>query len=187
MRPFLIAVVLCSGCSLRRGLDTDVCAAPHTLGASLAGVADGVLVYHFDSVDERLGTPCAGAPEPAACQAELARLAPTAQRHMRERGPGPLTLLLTRKGVVTRIDEASTWDDLSTFPPRARAQAWVELKRRLGVLCGGPNLAETPEGVRVLVSSHDGCFGGSDTLLLVRPDGAIEELRSRDYPQTCVG
>ena len=78
MRSLLLAtLMLGTGCSLRRGLDVDVCTAPNTLGPSLAGVADGVLVYHFDTVEERLGTPCAGAPDPAACEAELARLAAT--------------------------------------------------------------------------------------------------------------
>lgn len=188
MRSLLLAtLMLGTGCSLRRGLDVDVCTAPNTLGPSLAGVADGVLVYHFDTVEERLGTPCAGAPDPAACEAELARLAPTEQRHMREHGPGPLTILLTRKGTVTRIDQRATWSDLAAFPPAARAQAWVELKRGLPVLCGGANLSESTDGVRILVSNHEGCFGGSDLLLLVKPDGAIEDLKSRDYPQTCVG
>lgn len=187
MRTFLIAVVLCSGCSLRRGLDVDVCSPPNLLAPSLSGVGDGVIVYRHDAEVERLGAPCKGAPDVPACEAELARLKPGEPRHMREHGPGPLTILVTTGGTVQRIDAKATWADLARFPPRARAQLWAEFKTGMGVLCGGANLSETPEGVRLLVSSHEGCFGGSDVLILVGPNGEIETLKSRDYPQTCVG
>lgn len=186
MRTVLFVSLLGVGCSLNRGLETDLCA-PSTLAASLSPIADGVLVYRGNEEVERAGAPCQHAPDVPACEAELARLKPTEPRHAREHGPGALTLLLTVGGTVKKIDRASTWKDVESFPPLPRAQLWAEFRRGMPVLCQGKNASLTPEGVRVLVSSHDGCFGGSDVLLLVKPDGQIDALREKSYPQTCVG
>jgi hypothetical protein len=175
-----------SGCSLRHGLDVDLCAPP-TIASQLTRVADGVLVYRGNEEVERAGTSCQGASDEAACQATLAQLKPTQPRYARERGPGTLVILLTNKGAVRRLNQTSAWSELEGIAPAARAQLWVEFKRSVGVLCGGKNAQQTAEGVRLLVSNHDGCFGGSDTLLLVKPEGEIIELESKSYPQTCVG
>lgn len=188
MKPLAcLTVLLLMSCSLRRGLDTDVCSSTTSLSARLAGVGDSVALFRHDAMFASTGTPCGAATDRAACEAEFKRLKPVQPRYAREHGAGPLTIIITRKDSVQRLDAKSTWADLSAFPPAARAQAWVEFQRGLVVLCGGPNLAEGPDGVRVLVSSHEGCFGGSDLLLLVTPDGAIETLKEKSYPQTCVG
>lgn len=178
--------VLMQGCSLRRGLDVDVCTPP-SLASHVSRVADGVLVYRGNEVADRAGTPCQGAADEAACQATLTALAPTQPRYARERGPGALTILLTNKGVVRRLNQTSSWAELDGLAPIPRAQLWMEFKRSVGALCGGVNAKETPDGVRLLVSNHDGCFGGGDTLVLVKPGGEIVELDQKTYPQTCVG
>lgn len=188
MKPLVcLTLLLLTSCNLRRGLDTDVCAGPAAFSARLASLGDAVAVFRHDELVGSAGTPCGLATDRAACDAAFARLKPVEPRHMREHGPGPLAIIVTRKDSVLRLDSSSTWAELSGLPAATRAQVWVEFKRRLGVLCGGSNVSEGPDGVRVLVSSHDGCFGGSDQLLLVSPDGAIETLREKSYPQTCVG
>ena len=188
MKPLAcLTMLFLMSCSLRRGLETDVCTSTTSLSASLASLGDGVALFRHDAMFASSGVPCGAATDRAACEAEFNRLKPAQPRYAREHGSGPLTIIITRKDSVQRLDAKSTWADLSAFPPAARAQAWVEFKRNLSVLCGGPNVSEGPEGVRVLVSSHEGCFGGSDLLLLVTPDGAIETLREKSYPQTCVG
>ena len=181
-----LKLMLLTSCSLRRGLDADVCGPP-SLSSSLASAGESVAIFRDDTMVDSTGMPCGGATDRAACEAEFSRLKPIEPRHMREHGAGQLTIILTRKGSVQRLDASSTWADLSTFPPTSRARVWVELRQRLGALCGGPNASEGPDGVRLLVSSHEGCFGGSDLLLLVKPDGAIETLKEKSYPQTCVG
>lgn len=187
MKPLAcLTLLLLTSCSLRRGLDADVCVRG-SLSSSLAGLADSVSIFRSDTVVDSAGVTCGGAIDRAACEAEFSRLKPTEPRHMREHGSGPLTIILTRKDSVQRIDTKSTWAELSSFPPVARAQVWAEFRRGMAALCGGNNVAETAEGVRVLVSSHEGCFGGDDVLLLVKPDGGIETLKEKSYPQTCVG
>lgn len=188
MKPLAcLTMLFLTSCSLRRGLETDACTSTNSLSASLAGLGDGVALFRHDAMFASSGVPCSAATNRAACEAEFNRLKPLQPRYAREHGAGPLTIIITRKDSVQRLDATSTWADLAAFPPTARAQAWIEFKRNLTVLCGGPNVSEGPDGVRVLVSSHEGCFGGSDQLLLVTPDGAIETVREKSYPQTCVG
>ena len=182
-----LTILFLMSCSLRRGLETDACTSTSSLSASLASLGDGVALFRHDAMFASTGVLCGAANDRAACEAEFNRLKPVQPRYAREHGAGPLTIIITRKDSVQRLDATSSWADLSAFPPAARAQAWVEFQRNLTVLCGGPNVSEGPDGVRVLVSSHEGCFGGSDQLLLVTPDGAIETLREKSYPQTCVG
>ncbi len=181
-----LTLLLTTGCSLRRGLDADLCGPP-SLATSLTPVADGVLVYRGSEEVERAGAPCQGAPDVAVCEAELTRLKPTQPRHAREHGPGELTILLTRKGSDRRLDRTVKWGEVESIPPLPRAMVWSEFQRSMPVLCGGKNASETPDGVRLLVSSHSGCFGGDDVLFLVKPNGDIEELGRKSYPQTCVG
>lgn len=188
LRTWWLCVALLAGCkNLRSDLTVDVCQPEHGYTVGLLTSAEGVVVFVGDEETGRFGTPCRGAPDASACEAELTRLRPTEPRHPRSHGPGDLVVLLTRRGVVERLDRTVTWERLAPLPPAVRAQLWLRLRYHREVLCGGRNLAETPEGVKVLTSSHDGCFGGSDSVELVRPDGSIETLAEKTYPRTCVG
>lgn len=189
MRSLLLVVTLSlsTACNLRRGLSVDVCQPSEGLAAQVAPHVDGLVLYRADEEVARMGVLCAKAADASACLAEVDRVRPTEPRHPRHHGAGPLTLIVTRNGVVQRLGRSSTWNDLATLPPRVRAQAFVELTRGPTPMCGGNNLAETPDGVLLLVTSHDGCFGGADTLLLVKPDGTTETVKEKSYPRTCVG
>jgi hypothetical protein len=183
----VIAIAFSTGCNLRRGLTVDVCQPSERLAAQFAPLVDGVVVYRADEEVGRAGMLCAKAPDAKACLDEVDRAKPTESRHAREHGPGQLTIIVTRNGVVQRLGRGTTWKDLADLPPRLRAQAFIELTRGPTPMCGGNNLAETPDGVLMLVSDHDGCFGGEDTLLLIKPDGRTETVKEKSYPRTCMG
>ncbi|MBL8936722.1 MAG: hypothetical protein JNM69_19340 [Archangium sp.] len=189
MRTLLLAaaLMLASGCGLRRGLTVDVCQPSESLAAQLAPLVDGVVVYRADEEVGRAGMLCAKAADTRACLDEVDRSKPTEKRHLREHGAGQLTIIITRNGVVQRLGRSTTWKDLADLPPRLRAQAFIELTRGPTPMCGGNNLAETPDGVLMLVSDHQGCFGGEDTLLLIKPDGRTETVKEKSYPRTCMG
>lgn len=189
MRTLFLVVGLAvfTGCGLRRGLTVDVCQPAESLAAQFAPLVDGVVVYRADEEVGRAGMLCAKAADTKACLDEVDRGRPTEKRHAREHSPGQLTIIVTRDGVVQRFGRSTTWKDLAALPPRLRAQAFIELTRSPTPMCGGNNLAETPEGVLMLLSDHHGCFGGDDTLLLIKPDGTTETVKEKSYPQTCVG
>ncbi|MER2565083.1 MAG: hypothetical protein ABTQ32_30445 [Myxococcaceae bacterium] len=186
-RLFMVGLLLVTSCGLRRGLTVDVCQPSEGLAAQFAPLVDGVVVYRADEEVGRAGMPCAKAPDTKACLDELDRARPTEKRHPRSHGAGQLTVIVTRDGKVRRFGRGTTWNELADLPPRLRAQAFIELTRGPTPMCGGNNLAETAEGVLMLVSDHDGCFGGEDTLLLVKPDGTTETVKEKSYPRTCVG
>lgn len=183
----VIGLGLSMGCNLRRGLTVDVCQPSEGLAAQFKPLVDGVVLYRADEEVGREGMLCAKAPDTKVCLEEVDRARPIEKRHPRAHGAAPLTIIVTRNGVVQRLDRSTMWKDLDGLPPRLRAQAFIELTRGATPMCGGNNLAETPKGVLMLVSDHDGCFGGEDTLLLIKPDGTTETVKEKSYPQTCMG
>jgi hypothetical protein len=187
MRVLLLASLLLCACSLKRGLDVDTCSPENSITTAAGKLGDGAVLYRWNEEVGRAGAPCGKAKDAAACQARLLSLKPTDERHHRERGPGPLVILITKGDDVRLVDRTATWEQLADFGPITQAELWVFFQRGTATLCGGNNATRGAEGVKVLVSTHDGCFGGSDELILVRPNGDTEVLETKQYPQTCVG
>ena len=142
------------------------------------------------SVLQSAGTVCSKATDKAACEAKVA--AATAKRGWSNgshgRMPGFEYFVATKGDEVLVIDgdTLELGKALAPIDSVAKAAGLVSMERDVGVSCE-PSVRMAPGGGFEVHLVSTSCFGPSDEVLHVEPDGTSTVVSSERGKQTCVG